>query len=143
MTAALNVFVSGHAAPQGSKRHVGHGIMVESCKRVKPWRESIRSALTGDDGRPVWRFKGAVACTLEFVLPRPKSTPKRMTPPAIKKPDLDKLGRAVFDAMTSAGVIEDDSRIVGLSARKRLAELDETPGLWLQLEPEATMGETA
>jgi Holliday junction resolvase RusA-like endonuclease len=26
------------AAPQGSKRHVGKGVMVESCKNVKPWR---------------------------------------------------------------------------------------------------------
>ena len=25
-------------APQGSKRHVGRGVMVESCKNVKPWR---------------------------------------------------------------------------------------------------------
>ena len=25
-------------APQGSKRHVGKGVMVESCKHVKPWR---------------------------------------------------------------------------------------------------------
>ena len=30
------------AAPQGSKRHVGRGIMIESSKRVKPWRDAVR-----------------------------------------------------------------------------------------------------
>ena len=34
------------------------------------------------------------------------------------KPDLDKLCRAVFDALTDAGVITDDARIVQ-AARKR------------------------
>ncbi len=142
-TNGLDIFVSGHAAPQGSKRHVGHGVMVESCQRVKPWRESIRSALTKDDGRPVQCFEGAIACSLEFVLPRPKSTPKRTTPPAVKKPDIDKLGRAVLDAVTSAGVIGDDSQIVELSAKKRLAEINETPGMRLRLECQTTLTDKA
>ena len=129
----ISIFIPGHPAPQGSKRHVGHGIMVESCARVKPWRESIRSALITDAGQPKERISGAVICSLEFVLPRPKSAPKRSTPPAMKKPDLDKLSRAVFDAVTSAGVIEDDSRIVDVRGVKRLAEINETPGLWLKL----------
>ena len=29
-------------APQGSKRHVGNGRMVESSAKVKPWREAVR-----------------------------------------------------------------------------------------------------
>ena len=31
----------GVPAPQGSKRHVGMGRMIESCKALKPWREMI------------------------------------------------------------------------------------------------------
>jgi hypothetical protein len=34
-------------APQGSKRHVGKGVMVESCKNVKPWRLLVaKTAIT-------------------------------------------------------------------------------------------------
>lgn len=134
----LDVFVPGHPAPQGSKRYVGHGISVEDNKRTKPWRDDVRSALVLDKGtpeaRPLMRFVGAVACTLEFIMPRPKSAPKRSTPAADKKPDIDKLIRAVLDAITSAGVIEDDARIVQLRAKKRLAEAIEVPGMRLTLE---------
>jgi Holliday junction resolvase RusA-like endonuclease len=31
-------------APQGSKRHVGKGVLVESCRNVKPWRELVAQA---------------------------------------------------------------------------------------------------
>jgi hypothetical protein len=35
------------AAPQGSKRHVGKGVMVESCKNVKLWRLLVaKTAIT-------------------------------------------------------------------------------------------------
>jgi crossover junction endodeoxyribonuclease RusA len=130
----IDVFVPGRPAPQGSKTYVGNGIMLESCKAVKPWRESIRCALLTDQGQPIERFGGAVVFDLMFVLPRPKSTPKRKTPLAVKKPDLDKLCRAVFDAVKSAGVTADDSCVTFLMATKRLAELDETPGLYLRVK---------
>ena len=128
----IDIFIAGHPAPQGSKRYVGRGIMIESSKKVKPWREDIRSALNRE-GVPIARLSGATICKLEFVLPRPKSTPKRTTPDATKKPDLDKLQRAVLDAATSAGVIDDDSQIVEINASKRLAEIGETAGLRLRL----------
>ena len=28
-------------APQGSKRHVGGGRLIEASKRVKPWRQAV------------------------------------------------------------------------------------------------------
>jgi crossover junction endodeoxyribonuclease RusA len=130
----IEVFIPGAPKPQGSKRHVGRGIMVESCKEVRAWRESMRARLITDDGLPIERFAGAFAATLEFILPRPKATPKRKTPLATKKPDLDKLERAVNDAVKSAGVIVDDSFIVRTIKTKRLAEIGEAPGLRLRLE---------
>lgn len=130
----LTRFVPGKPAPQGSKRHVGHGVMIESSKNVKPWRQDVREACLRD-GQPAVRIEGAVVVTLEFVMPRPTSTPKRRTPPAMRKPDIDKLARAVLDAITSAGVIEDDARIVRLMASKRLAEIGETTGLRLVVAP--------
>ena len=36
--------VIGMPAPQGSKRHVGNGIMIENSKRVKPWRQDVKEA---------------------------------------------------------------------------------------------------
>lgn len=41
------------------------------------------------------------------------------------KPDLDKLIRLVFDALTIAGVLTDDCVVVNLFAAKRWADLDE------------------
>ena len=130
----LTTFVAGQPAPQGSKRGFatkgGRVAMVESSKHVKPWRESIRAALVDDAGRPRAVFDGPVCVELRFIMRRPVSTPKRRrTPPAVKKPDLDKLARAVLDAVSSAGVWRDDSFVTQLSAMKRIAELDETPGV--------------
>lgn len=133
ITRSLRVFVAGHPAPQGSKNILQppgrRASLVESSKRVKPWREDVRAALLDEHGQP-WRQFGdaAVAVRLEFVMPRPTSTPKRRTPPAIRKPDVDKLARALLDAITSAGVVADDARVVDLHATKRLAEIGETPG---------------
>jgi crossover junction endodeoxyribonuclease RusA len=84
-TPMIDIFIPGIPAPQGSKRYVGRGIMIESCKAVKPWRESVRTRLITEDSRPIERIEGAVVSTLEFILPRPKSTPKKRTPLAIPK----------------------------------------------------------
>lgn len=120
-------YVPGKPAPQGSKRHVGRGIMVESCKELGPWRERVAlAAHNATLGQPL--LSGAINLALDFVLPRPKSAPKRSTPPAVKRPDVDKLARACLDAITGI-IVADDSQIVDLHATKRLAELGETPGV--------------
>lgn len=121
-------FVPGRPAPQGSKRHLGNGVMVESSKSVKPWRVDVAWAVRAVCPEPI---DGPVRLDLQFVMPRPKSTPKRSTPPAVKRPDVDKLARAVLDAITGV-VVSDDSQIVDLRASKRLAEIDESPGLHLR-----------
>lgn len=36
--------VYGEPAPQGSKRHVGGGRMIESSAKVKPWRQDVVAA---------------------------------------------------------------------------------------------------
>lgn len=122
-------FVPGPPAPQGSKRHVGKGRMVESSKAVGPWRERVALAVH-EYGWPV--LTGPVRVHLRFVMPRPASTPKRSTPPATKRPDLDKLARAILDAITGI-CIADDSLVIDLHARKRLAEIGETPGVHIEL----------
>lgn len=125
------VFVEGRPAPQGSKRHVGGGRMIESSKAVGPWRAKIAVMARQRGGILP---PGPVAAELTFVMPRPKQTPKR-TPPAIKRNgDLDKLVRAVFDAVTDVWV-HDDSHITHLAAHKRIAEPDEPSGVHITLTP--------
>lgn len=129
----VELFVPGKPAPQGSKRHIGRGILIESSKDLGPWRERVALAAHGAMcGRPL--ITGPVSVLLIFVLPRPKSAPKRTTPPASKRPDLDKLARAILDAITNV-VICDDAQVTNLHAFKRIAEIDETPGARISMAP--------
>lgn len=126
----LDLFVPGRPAPQGSKRHVGRGILVESSKALAPWRTSVAW-----HAAQVYRaapLDGPLAVRVEFLMPRPAGTPKRSTPAAVKRPDLDKLTRAIFDAL-SLVVWRDDSQIVDVHATKRIAELDEQPGAHIRV----------
>ena len=142
---AISLFIAGRPAPQGSKRGMHHKqsgkiILLESSKRVAPWRQDVRQAFTGPDGRALIVFPPGwpILVIAEFVMPRLASFPKtRPTPPHTKKPDLDKLIRAVLDAIGSAGVWTDDSqvnRVQGLS--KRYAERDEPSGCHIVLRSE-------
>ncbi|GFG87907.1 RusA family crossover junction endodeoxyribonuclease [Mycolicibacter algericus] len=131
----ISFFVPGKPAPQGSKRHVGRGILIESSKEAGPWRERIAlAAFAAMAGRPI--FTGAIDVTLNFVLPRPKSTPKTRTPAATKRPDLDKLERACLDALTNV-VFGDDSQVISLTGYKRIAQIGETAGVHIQIEADA------
>ena len=131
----LTIYVAGEAAPQGSKRYVGKGIMLEASKKVKPWRNDVRAACLDSKGKPIHQFNGdAISVDLEFIMRRPASTPKKKTPHATKRPDLDKLVRAVFDGIGSAGVWTDDSQVVRAHVTKRIAEIDETPGCRIRVE---------
>ena len=125
--------VKGVAAPQGSKSFKGmrngHAILAESSKKVGPWRVRIAQMGTVTMRRYGARpFAGAVRVHLRFILPRPKATPKTLpTPPAIKRNgDIDKLARAVLDALTGP-VLEDDALVCELRAVKRIAEPGEEP----------------
>jgi crossover junction endodeoxyribonuclease RusA len=126
----LDVFVAGLPAAQGSKKHVGGGVLVESSKAVAPWRTLVAWHIA-----QVWDvgpLESAVRLRLEFVMARPVATPKRRTPLAIKRPDLDKLARSIFDSVT--GICwRDDSQVIDLHASKRLAERDEIPGVRIQI----------
>lgn len=127
--------VIGTPAPQGSKRFLGvkagRGIMVESSKAVRPWREAVKWAAVEtirinpadpafDVGVPerTRGLSGPVEVELVFTLPKPKSAPKRLKTWPDRKPDLSKLVRSTEDALTDAGVWEDDARVVRCLSRK-------------------------
>jgi len=106
--------VRGIPAPQGSKRHVGKGVMVESSKKVQPWRQDVRHAAE-DAMNGHLPFEGPLEVVVTFTLPKPK-TVKRLLPSV--RPDLDKLLRSTLDALGSAGVYGDDSQVVHVAAWK-------------------------
>ncbi len=125
MTRRLEFDVIGTPAPQGSKKGFvrgGRAVLVESSAKVAPWREDVarRAALVAT--LQAWIVPtGPVSVTVRFRLARPKSAPKSRLKPD-RKPDLDKLLRSTFDALTTAGVIEDDARIVQTIASKHYAQ---------------------
>lgn len=138
--ASITFFVHGRAAAQGSKRYVGHSnagraILLEQSKKVGPWRKVVETAAFIEMKRKgLQPFTDPLKVILEFVMPRPVSTPKSKTPPAVKRPDLDKLTRAVFDSLTSV-VWLDDSQVVYSLSSKRIAEIGETAGLYVSVVP--------
>ncbi len=110
---SLTITVYGLPAPQGSKRHVGNGVMIESSKKVKPWREAVVAATIEAMGGPAARrISGPVEVRMAFTMPKPKSAPKSRRTWPQGRPDLSKLVRSTEDALTTAGAYEDDARIV-------------------------------
>lgn len=136
-TLALDLFVPGRPRPQGSKRALGRGRMVESSVHLKPWREVValyaRLDLAGR--RPIERLV-PVHTVIEFVMPRPKGAPKRSTPPMIRQPDLDKMLRAIGDALTGV-VWTDDAQVTATYTLKRYAEIGEAAGVWIRVATDA------
>ena len=127
-------FAEGVPRPQGSKRAVGGGRFIEASKYLPEWRKSVvGAAREAHEGEPI---QGAVTVTAEFVFPRPKALkPNQDAPPHTSAPDTDKLQRAVGDALTIAGVIEDDAQIHTWRAHKRRAKHGETPGAHITVTP--------
>lgn len=133
--AALRIVVRDDPAPQGSKRHVGNGRMIEqSAAKIKTWREAVKAAAITSwvQDHVTFPLTGPVEVTVVFTLHKPLSAPKtRRTWPS-KRPDLDKLVRSTFDALGAAGVWRDDAQVVELHAHKRYPndgpDALETPG---------------
>ncbi len=145
---ALTIVVYGLPAPQGSKRHVGNGVMVESSKYVKPWREDVRAAaerLVACDCpeqcgalAPGYPLDGPLLVSMVFTFARPRGHFRtgrnahllRDSAPArpYAKPDLSKLLRSTEDALTSAGAWRDDARVV---------EYQRAAKVWAGEDPEA------
>ena len=129
--------VIGLPAPQGSKKFVGvragRGIMIESSKNVKPWRDSVTCAAM-EAGHGGAALDCPCSLRVAFYLPRPKSAKKETSPR--RKPDLDKLLRCTMDALTAAGIWADDSRVVSVIATKSFADLwgHRVPGAAITVE---------
>jgi Holliday junction resolvase RusA-like endonuclease len=117
--------VYGIPAQQGSKRIVPTGAgprLIETNDRAKrEWRNLVADAARQAIGdRPA--LDGPLRAVVLFRFPMPKSRRKadRLRGWRWKDtaPDVDKLARNLGDALTAAGAIRDDARIVSLHADK-------------------------
>lgn len=110
----LTFTVPGIPIPQGSKKAFvikRRAVIVDdNAATLKPWRNTVKLAAqtAGAGSLPL---EGALFVLLDFTMPRPK-TVKRLRPHV--KPDIDKLTRAILDALTDSKVIGDDGQIVSL-----------------------------
>ena len=137
--------IYGDPAPQGSKSAFvrgGRAVMVESSKKVKPWRDAVAAAVLRSN-TPM--LSDAVIARVTFLLKRPKSHfGTRKGQPYLRPdapvfvpttPDLDKLLRSTFDGMTDSGMIADDRQVVIVHAQKRYCRPGEAPGALVHVEP--------
>lgn len=103
--------------------------MLESSVHVGGWR-SVVAWTAHEEYKPAPPLPAGTAAVLvvEFVMPRPKSLPKKQpTKPHTSRPDVDKLLRAIGDALTGV-VWADDGQCVQSVGSKRYAEPGEGPG---------------
>ena len=123
-------------APQGSKRHVGGGRMVESSAKVKPWREAVRQEALATclpcSSAPIYLH-------LLFRFRRPKghhTAAGQLKPSApvyhVTRPDLDKLCRSTLDGLTGV-LFHDDSQVAFMVASKEYALPGELEGCQIEI----------
>lgn len=124
-------------APQGSKNQWGG----EANKNTAPWREAVASkAVEAMLEQGVGQLVGPLRVECRFYFPRPKGHFKadgtiKASAPVFKEsmPDLDKLERALGDAMSKV-VYHDDARIAWWDVRKLYTDEDHPfPGVVLQV----------
>lgn len=129
-------FVPGDPKPKGSIRIFKHGGHIPDSGDMREWCHRVtEAAKVAIDDRGL---EGGIAVVLRFAIRRPKAhygkngivRPTAAQHPA-KKPDIDKLARAVLDALTASGVWLDDSQVVRLECTKVYSQ---EPGVHVFLE---------
>ena len=145
MRGELIADIVGVPVPQGSKRVVRGRLIDANQQSLREWRHIVGAAVTFDaNGR---MLRGPLVVILDFYLGRPKhhfgsgKNEGRLKPSAplypSKTPDIDKLVRAVLDALTGV-IFQDDSQVVRLRAAKYFASDERLPGVRVhvkELEP--------
>lgn len=126
----LSIWAPGRPAPKGSHKTGQHGQLLNASPYLAAWSGSwsgtgkARKRVAGAVERAVYTryadmgvkpdelpvFRGMVGVQITFML----DESRRIDGP----PDIDKLERATWDALTIARVWEDDARVVSSAATK-------------------------
>jgi len=134
-TAPLTFTVYGDPIPQGSMKPIRRGgktVLVSDNPKLDAWRSNVvlraREAWNAHAGRRGSLY-GPVRLELVFAVRQRALAPKGWrtreawnTPTTQSTGDLDKLTRAVFDAITISRIYVDDSQVVELSASQHYAD---------------------
>lgn len=128
----------GIPMPKGSTTRMPTGAMIpagtnESRRKMAQWRDDIRAAAKVAMGeRPP--YAGAIRLFCEFGMPVPKSMPKSKQGwlPHTTKPDVDKLFRALSDALTGIAWVDDSQ--VCVSAINKVYAWDGRTGASVSIE---------
>ena len=126
----MRITVYGKPVTQGSKTKTRWGMRDSNGDTLAPWRDNVRAAAINHKDA----FGEAdVNVSITFTFNRPAGhfgtgrNKAFLKPSALPYPsshaigDIDKLTRAILDALTDAGVWNDDSQVVRLLARKVFA----------------------
>lgn len=105
---------SVHAITVNGKARVIHN----KSKELYEQRGIIQELYHEEGGQ---KIDGAVAIELTFSFVRPKSVKEKKRPNMTVKPDIDKLTRAVLDALTHHAY-DDDCQVVSLNVIKLYGE---------------------
>ena len=142
----ISFFVPGIARPAGSKsaflnKKTGKIIVTHANPKTKVWMESVKWFAMKAANRMIL-LDEAVRLELVFLYSRPKShygtgrnagclkssAPRHKT----TMPDLDKVNRAIGDALTGI-IFKDDSQIVKLESSKSYCGPKEKPGVYITI----------
>lgn len=127
----LTAYIEGRAYPQGSKRHVGGGRMIEQAgQNLKTYRQHVATVARLKHRTPL---DGPVYIGVTFEFARPKAHYLRSElrdgvstyAYPCKRGDVDKLLRSTLDALTGVW-IHDDAQVVHVSGIVRWAAYDAT-----------------
>lgn len=142
MTRRVTLTVHGVPQPKGSlKAFPARGrrgvVVLADNPKLAAWHRAVRAtALEVRGGNAP--FTGPVAVECVFLLPRPVSYPKRVVHHT-RKPDLDKLVRAIFDALAANVLFGDDAAVVDLRASKFYVRGGFSPGVVVTVIDAATL----
>lgn len=109
--------VYGTAATKGSSIAFAgrHGVVVKpDCENLAAWSQACGWAARAANV-PLAPAGTAIAIDAVFTFVRPKSYPDRAWPHV--RPDIDKLARALLDALTHVAYV-DDAQVVSLVIKK-------------------------
>jgi Holliday junction resolvase RusA-like endonuclease len=135
---AAEFTVVGDPIPQGSMKSMHHRasgqiVSMPDNPKTRPWKNTVTAAAI--EARQFTATEPVVV-QLSFAIRRPNghygsgrnAGVLRSSAPTYpgKKPDLDKLVRAVLDSLVEAKVILDDALVTGIRATKWFADTVET-----------------
>jgi Holliday junction resolvase RusA-like endonuclease len=121
----INLTVLGTPIPQGSMRGFAipgkngarpRAIVTSDNKATKPWKQEIgwaaKQVMQAHGNKPFEGMPVSMSCAFYFDKPKSVKAEAKIT-----RPDIDKLARAVLDALTGV-VFKDDSQVTHLNIWK-------------------------